>query len=91
MRKEHIEAEGRFYATVAEMLGTSYDYKPWTGRPPNRWNNRHPGNGRFPGYGTIKMFSPTSIHVCLRAPVPINRMCRSEDEVYDLLRPPSAA
>ena len=85
MKNDHIEAEGSFYARVAELLGTSYDYKPWIGRGPNRWNNRHPGNGRFPGFGTIKMFSPTSIHVCLRAPVAVNRLCRSPAEVYALL------
>jgi hypothetical protein len=85
MREEKHEAEGRFYRTVAEMLGAPYEYTPWTGRGPNRWNNRHPGNGRFPGFGTIKMFSPTSIHVCLRAPVAVNRMCRSPQEVYDLI------
>lgn len=87
MREEHREAEGRFYQTVAEMLGTTHDYKPWTGRGPNRWNNRHPGNGRFPGFGTVRYFSPTCIHVCLHAPRSINRMCASAEAVYAILRP----
>jgi len=59
---------------------------PWIGRSPNRWNNRHPGNGRFPGFGTIRMHAPNHIHVALRQPVILNRVCRSSDEVYDLLR-----
>lgn len=86
MREEFHEAEGRFYATCAELLGTSHSYKPWSGRPPNRWNNRHAGNGRYPGFGTIQMYSPTLIRVNLRAPRSINRMFRSAEEVYAAIR-----
>ncbi len=51
-----------------------------------RWNNRHPGNGRFPGVGTIRLYAPNHIHVSLRQPVVLNRVCRSAHEAYDLLR-----
>lgn len=85
MRDAYHEAEGRLYARCAEILGIPHEHRPWTGRGPNRWNNRHAGNGRFPGAGTIRMFSPNAIHVSLRAPVAVNRWCRSEDEVYALL------
>jgi hypothetical protein len=49
-------------------------------------HNRHPGNGRFTGFGTIRMYAPNHIHVSLRQPVILNRVCRSADEVYNLLR-----
>jgi hypothetical protein len=70
----------------ARLLDAVHTYRPWIGRPPNRWNNRHPGNGRFPGFGTIRMHAPNHIHVALRQPVILNRVCGSSDEVYDLLR-----
>jgi hypothetical protein len=70
----------------ARLLDAVHTYRPWIGRPPNRWNNRHPGNGRFPGFGAIRMHAPNHIHVALRQPVILNRVCRSSDEVYDLLR-----
>lgn len=43
-------------------------------------------DGRFPGFGTIRMHAPNHFHVALRQPVVLNRVCRSADEVYDLLR-----
>lgn len=89
MREEHRELEGQFYAECARLLGVAHTYKPWTGRGPNRWNNRHAGNGRFDGFGTIRMFSPTCIHVSLRTPRAINRMVGSVDEVYRLIAPPA--
>ncbi|MFL5021520.1 MAG: hypothetical protein ACJ8DW_04600 [Microvirga sp.] len=70
----------------ARLLDAVHTHRPLIGRPPNRWNNRHPGNGRFPGFGTIRMHTPNHIHVALRQPVILNRVCRSSDEVYDLLR-----
>ena len=85
MNEEHREAEGRFYKKCAEMLGAAHQYQPWDGRPPNRWNNRHPGNGRFAGFGAIRMFSPSCIHVCLRHPVGVNQMCYSTEEAFNLL------
>jgi hypothetical protein len=82
--------EEGFYQTCAALLGASHDYKPWTHYKITRWNNRRPGNGRFPGFGTIRMFSPTCIHVSLRQPA-ITKVCRSMDEVYDLIRSRPAA
>jgi hypothetical protein len=85
MREPHREAEGRFYARCAEILGVPHTYRPWVGRPPNRWNNRRPGNGRFEGVGLIRMFSPTCIQVCLRDPA-FSGLLRSPEAVYALLR-----
>lgn len=86
MNAEHHELEGQFYQECARLLSVPYTYTPWTGRGPNRWNNRHAGNGRFDGFGTIRMFSPNCIHLSLRAPRPINCVVRSVEEVYALLQ-----
>jgi hypothetical protein len=32
------------------------------------------------------MHAPNHVHVALRQPAVLNRVCRSADEVYDLLR-----
>lgn len=88
MRKDIEGVEDRFYARCAELLGTTHTYIPWPSptRGPNRWNNRHAGNGRFSGFGTIRMYGPNSIHVSLRHPRIINRAFRSTDAVYEFLR-----
>jgi hypothetical protein len=86
MNPEQHAVEERFYRECARLLDVVHAYTPWIGRPPSRWNNRHPGNGRFPGFGTIRMHGPNHIHVALRQPVILNRVCRSVEEVYDLLR-----
>lgn len=80
MNEDRLAVEERFYRTCAELLGATHQYSPWTGRPPNRWNNRRPGNGRFPGFGTIRMFGQRSVHVSLRHPFVLNRHFTSVDE-----------
>ncbi len=85
MREEHRQDETAFYARCAEILGVEHEYRPWTGRGPNRWNNRKPGNGRFPGRGTVRYFAPDAIHVCLHSPRPVNRLARSSAEAHALL------
>ncbi len=86
MRQDCRDAERAFYEAAAETLGAHHEYQPWTGRGPNRWNNRRPGNGRFPGFGTVRFFGPNAIHLCLHAPRPLNRMAGSADEALALLR-----
>lgn len=86
MGHDRQSVEEAFYRECAEILGAVHSYRPWVGPPPNRWNNRHAGNGRFPGFGTIKMFAPDRIHVSLRHPVPITRWCTSAEDVFHLLR-----
>lgn len=85
MMNEKSSVEEGFYQTCAAMLGVAYQYKPGPYRL-TRWNNRNPGNGRFPGYGMIRMYGPNSIHVCLRHPEVVNRRCTSMDEVFELIR-----
>jgi hypothetical protein len=88
MKVENQGVEQGFYEECARLLRVPYTYTPWPSptRGPNRWNNRHPGNGRYEGYGTIKMYGPNVIHVALRTPHVINCVCKSTDEVFTLLR-----
>lgn len=69
-----------FYQKCAELLDTEHTYRA---KPQdqirlrydgtvgntyrNRWNNREPGNGRFPGHGLIRHFGRL-IHVNLLDP-----------------------
>lgn len=78
--------QAAFYERCAEALGVPHHYRPWVGRPPNRWNNRHPGNGRFPGRGCVRWFGPQCIHVMLEAPNSVSRYARSEDEAIAIIQ-----
>ena len=56
-----------FYAECAALLGCSYDGKPFPYHKRTRWNNRTPGQGRFPGHGIIRVFG-SLVHVALTNP-----------------------
>jgi hypothetical protein len=56
-----------FYDTVAELLETQHPFKELK-LYMSRWGDRTPGNGRFPGHGLVRVFSPTVIHVALYEP-----------------------
>lgn len=45
-----------FYDRCAAILGIPHEYNEPTNFKRSRWNNRQPGNGRFPGFGTIQCF-----------------------------------
>ena len=76
-----------FYEECAKILGIEYECEPfpWTHSRRSRWNNRAPGSGRYPGFGTIRKFG-NEIHVCLRHPISHNKVYKSEQEVFDFLR-----
>lgn len=58
-----------FYDAVAAIFNETHDYvPPPSGALKKRWGPRTPGNGRFPGRGIVRFFSPTVIHVALRHP-----------------------
>ena len=62
--------EDSFHLVVAEMLKcTDYKCEKFLFNRRTRWNNRAPGSGRFIGYGIIRCYSPTNIHVILRNPI----------------------
>lgn len=75
-----------FYRTCAELLGAVHEFRPWTHDGPNRWNNRHAGNGRFPGFGVIRIFGPNLVQFALRRPVAFRAVFRSPTEAIAALR-----
>jgi len=36
-----------------------------------RWGPRTPGSGRFEGFGLVRWFSPTVVHIAIRYPISI--------------------
>ena len=96
-----LEIQQEFYEKCAKLLGTDSLYveqpKPVTkysretGEPyqpmthATRWGGREPGNGRFPGHGTIRIFSPEIINVSLRNPQ-LSGTFDSFEAVLDALR-----
>lgn len=51
-----------------------------------RWGPRTPGNGRFPGFGLVRVFSPSQIFVNLNNPVKISQEFKSFEEVIEFLK-----
>lgn len=82
-----MSVEERFYQDVAELLRVenNWEHNPHKGWR-TRWNNRKPGNGRFEGYGLIRFFGPTMIHVVLNKPLKINKVFNSTEEVLAVLK-----
>jgi hypothetical protein len=76
----------QFYRECAAILGAEHVFRARRFAGRSRWNNRDPGNGRFPGYGTIRMFAPDQIHIALRTPEPLSRRCHSVQEALALLK-----
>jgi len=77
MKERHTVEQG-FYQACAALLGAEHDYRAFPYRRPTRWNNRTPGNGRFPGFGLIRLFGE-KVHMQLRAPAPVNRWFEGKD------------
>ena len=88
MIKENKEVEERFYQECAELLCVSNTYRPFptSAHYKRRWYNREAGNGRFEGFGLIRMFSENCIHVSLKKPFSINRIFNSPEDVITALR-----
>lgn len=103
MKNEMSQEE--FYRECGRLLGVETDYKDaspvmrWSHTEQamvrkmtkaSRWAGREPGNGRFPGCGVIRVFSPVCIHVALKHPVVINRAFTSYAAVLFLLQEETA-
>ena len=73
-----------FYDACARLLGVEHDYKPFRYGKRSRWNNRKPGNGRFPGRGLVRAFGD-HVHLSLYRPKPINRLFDSREEALSCL------
>ena len=82
---EEQGAEERFYRAVAEALNCDHDYKKFPYSKRTRWNNRLPGNGRYPEHGFVRRYSANKIHVQLRNPQ-LNGVFDSEDAVIRAIK-----
>jgi len=77
------ETKKTFYARCGEIIGVEHDWNEPVKRR-TRWNNRFLGNGRYPGFGTIRFFNPNFIHVMSRHHGA--KTFKGEEEVYDFLK-----
>lgn len=84
MNEEKHDVENRFYERCAELLGVPHIYKPFPFRKRTRWNNRTAGNGRFEGFGLIRIFGP-SVHIALTSPIATNRWFKTHDDALSYL------
>jgi hypothetical protein len=78
---DHVWREARPHLKVDRVTGTIW--RPLTRA--GRWSGREPGNGRFEGYGLIRLFGPERVHMLLRRPLAVNRFFESRDEALDFL------
>ena len=81
-----IRIEEDFYQEIALLLGCDehcYKQYPYTKR--TRWNNRNPGNGRYPGFGIIRRYNSNNISVNLHTPHVVGQFS-SETSVLDAIK-----
>lgn len=74
-----------FYAECAALLHTTDECEAFPYYRRNRWNNRRPGRGRFPGFGMIRAFGPV-VHIHLHDPKPIAGVFESYEAALAHLR-----
>lgn len=84
MNEEQKMVEEGFYKKCAELLGVPDTYRRYPYSKRTRWNNRAPGNGRFEGYGMIRLFG-SKVHMALRSPIAANRWFNTTDEALAFL------
>lgn len=70
-----------FYSKCGELLKIHHNYQQPYNRK-TRWNQRRPGNGRYPGFGLIRYHGPDHISMISRHGT---RFFGSVDEVYKFL------
>lgn len=78
------EDQQEFYNSCAKILDVEHVFQPRYHKP-TRWNHRSPGNGRFPGRGTIRWFSSDNIYVAFHTPVVTQRFSNPR-QCLDYLR-----
>lgn len=81
---ENVRVEG-FYQSVAEMLQCDGHYREFPFGRRTRWNNRSPGNGRFPGHGLVRYFGPSVIQVSLINP-PVSGLFGDPESALEAIR-----
>ena len=75
MEKKDKMDKIEFYSECDKFFGQSHppprEFRP---RRTGRWGPREPGAGRFEGYGIVRWFNPSTVHVSLRYPIPLHMM-----------------
>lgn len=98
--EEKVKIEEDFYGECAEILGTEHEYRDQVPRPKvsrdgvvytpsttqTRWGPRTPGNGRFPGFGLIRLFWPNTVQINLTKPKIISITIEGREQALDYLR-----
>lgn len=85
MEENEISVEQGFYEECAKLLDCAeHTYRKFPYRKRTRWNNRGAGNGRYPGWGLIRLFGNT-VHISFRDPS-VNRWFKSKDDALAFLR-----
>lgn len=74
------EEKKAFYARCGKILGIKHNWNTPV-KKRTRWNTRRIGNGRFPGYGLIRVYGD-SIMVINRQG---SKMYSKAEEVYQML------
>ncbi len=75
-----------FYSECARLLNSDHEFVDNIPVRRGRWGPRYPGNGRFPGFGTIRIYSDILIHMSLNRPETIVKTFDSKEKVLEFLR-----
>jgi len=98
--EEKVKVIEDFYGECAEILGTEHEYSDQVPRPKisrhgiryipttkqTRWGPRTPGNGRFPGFGMIRLFWPDTVQIIITRPKTISITIEGREKALDYLR-----
>lgn len=76
------EAKKQFYEQCGSILNIEHEWSEPVKRR-TRWNTRKIGNGRYPGFGLVQCFGPTSFRVVSRKGT---KVFKSSEAVYDYLK-----
>ena len=99
-REETVKVIEDFYGQCAEILGTEHQFRDGVPGPKmdrngniytpttraTRWGGREPGNGRFPGFGMIRLFWPDTVQINLLKPKRISITIDGREEALSFLR-----
>lgn len=75
----------QFYQHLAGILQCEYDGKPFAFHKRTRWNNRTAGQGRYLGFGIVRVFGDR-VHVALTHPIVVCKVFDSKDDVIALFK-----
>ena len=77
--------DAEFYQQVATIIGGVHEGRPFEWHARTRWNNRIAGQGRYPGFGTVRLFGDV-VHVALREPAPLHAVIEGRQAALDAIR-----